>query len=289
RPWRSYLPPGEVPEPQSPSMTKMLREVREALRLVASQPGLSDVECFADECDASVPAHHGRFDNANFGYRNTEYYPVFQCCLMKKLLDLQEARSANLRAACAWAFYIEGERCFEGTRSLATYGDIEKPVLNGYRLLGKLGRRRLRATSSGAWPVHLLDDTPSVPEEVDVLATGSDDGRTCVLVWRHDDDQYHREDVKRAVTVRVRGLGGGPALVRQWVIDATNGNSHTTWRALGAPDYPSPSQIDEIMRGGRLQPAEPDRLIEPEAGEMRLDLSLRLPSVALLEIFPLGA
>jgi xylan 1,4-beta-xylosidase len=27
-----------------------------------------------DECDASVPAHWGIYDNANFGYRNTAYY-----------------------------------------------------------------------------------------------------------------------------------------------------------------------------------------------------------------------
>jgi xylan 1,4-beta-xylosidase len=289
RPWRSYLPPGqEVPEPQSPSMVKMLREVREALGQVASHPGLSDVECFADECDASVPAHHGRFDNSNFGYRDTEYYPVFQCCLMKKLLDLEEVRSAHLRAACAWAFYIEGERCFEGTRSFVTYGDIEKPVLNGYRLLGKLGRRRLRASSSGAWPVRLVDEAQSVPEEVDVLAAGSDDGRVSVLVWRHDDDQYHREGLNRAVTIRARGLGPGPVLVRQWVVDATNANSHTAWRALGAPDYPTGPQIGEIMRAGQLQPAEPDRLVEPDAGEIRLDLYMRLPSVALLETFPSG-
>jgi xylan 1,4-beta-xylosidase len=45
QPWRSYLPPGEASEPQSPSMVKMLREVRAALRLVASYSSLRGTEC----------------------------------------------------------------------------------------------------------------------------------------------------------------------------------------------------------------------------------------------------
>jgi xylan 1,4-beta-xylosidase len=286
RPWRSYLPPGAGSGPQSPSMVKMLREVRHSLRQVAESPALADVECLADECDASVPAHHGSYDNSNFGYRNTEYFPVFQVSLMKKLLDLPEARTARLRAATAWAFYIEGERCFEGTRSLVTYGGIEKPVLGAYRLLGRLGRRRLRATSTAAWPVRLIDEAQSVPEEVDVLAATSDDGRVTALVWRHDDDQHRGQQPERPVRVTIRGLGAGPVLVRQWRIDSAHGNTYQAWRALGAPDYPSQADIERIADAGRLRPFEPERLELPSGGEIAIDLSLPLPSVSLLEVTP---
>ncbi len=288
RPWRSYLPPGEVSEPQSPSMVKMLREVRYSLRQVAARPGLSGVECIADECDASVPAHHGRFDNSNFAYRNTEYFPVFQCALMKKLLDLEETKAARLRAATAWAFYIEGERCFEGTRSLVTYGGIEKPVLNAYRLLGRLDSLRLRATSSAAWPVRLIDEARSVPEEVDVLAAKSpgNGGRVTALVWRHDDDQHRGEQGERPVRVTICGLGAEPVLVRQWRVDATHGNSYQAWRALGAPDYPDQAEIEQVAGKGRLRLCEPERLEMPRDGEVSIDLSLRLPALTLLELTP---
>jgi xylan 1,4-beta-xylosidase len=286
RPWRSYLPPGQASEPQSPSMVKMLREVRHSLRQVAARPGLADVECLADECDASVPAHHGRFDNSNFGYRNTEYFPVFQCALMKKLLDLEETGAARLRAATAWAFYIEGERCFEGTRSLTTYGGIEKPVLGAYRLLGRLGRQRLRASSSAAWPVRLIDQAESVPEEVDVLAAGSGDGQVSALVWRRDDDQHRHDGGERPVRLSVRGLDGGPVLVRHWRIDATHGNAHQAWQALGAPDYPGQPEIEEMAGRSRLRLFEPERLETATEGEITLDLSLGLPAVSLLELTP---
>jgi xylan 1,4-beta-xylosidase len=288
QPWRSYLPPGEVSAPQSPSMVKMLREVRHALRQVAARPGLAGIKCLADECDASVPAHHGRFDNSNFAYRNTEYFPVFQCSLMKKLLDLDEARTARLRAATAWAFYIEGERCFEGTRSLITYGGIEKPVLNAYRLLSRLGRLRLRATSSAAWPVRLIGEAQSVPEEVDVLAAKSEDGLVTALVWRHDDDQHRGQQTERPVRVTIRGLGTEPVLVRQWRIDSAHGNTYQAWQALGAPDYPSQAEIGQVADAGRLRQFEPERLELPCDGDVIINLSLPLPSVSLLELIPAG-
>jgi xylan 1,4-beta-xylosidase len=288
RPWRSYLPPGQVSAPQSPSMVKMLREVRHALRQVAARPALAGAECLADECDASVPAHHGRYDNSNFAYRNTEYFPVFQCSLMKKLLDLDEARTARLRAATAWAFYIEGERCFEGTRSLVTYGGIEKPLLNAYRLLGRLGGLRLRATSSAAWPVNLIDEARSVPEEVDVLAAKSPDGVVTALVWRHDDDQHRDEQAERQVRVTIRGLGTEPVLVRQWRIDSSHGNTYQAWQALGAPDYPSQAEVEQIAAAGRLGQLEPERRELPSDGEVVIDLDLPLPSVSLLELIPAG-
>jgi xylan 1,4-beta-xylosidase len=207
---------------------------------------------------------------------------------MKKLLDLDEARTARLRAATAWAFYIEGERCFEGTRSLVTYGGIEKPVLNAYRLLGRLGRLRLRATSSAAWPVHLIDEARSVPEEVDVLAAKSPDGVVAALVWRHDDDQHRHEQAERQVRVTIRGLGTEPVLVRQWRIDSAHGNTYQAWQALGAPEYPSQAEVEQVAAAGRLGQLEPERCELPSDGEVVIDLSLPLPSVSLLELIPAG-
>ncbi|NUQ90172.1 MAG: glycoside hydrolase, partial [Glycomyces artemisiae] len=109
-PWRTYGPIGApAPVQESPSAVKML------------------------------------FDNPNFRFQNTEYFPVFQAKLMKKLLDLSAAHSDNIEQATTWSFYFEGERYFEGTRSWTTQGGIEKPLMNAYRLFAKLGQRRLPA------------------------------------------------------------------------------------------------------------------------------------------------
>src|SRR6185295_11983334 len=95
---------------------------------------------------------------------------VFQCKLMKKLLDL-DARGARVHQATTWSFYFEGERFFEGTRSLFTADGIEKPVLNAYRMLARLGGTRLGVESSHAWSLDQLDGADEgMPEEIDALA-----------------------------------------------------------------------------------------------------------------------
>src|SRR5690606_10571106 len=135
-PWRVYGPTGgEAPEQQSPSSTKMLFEVRRMLRVMGEFAEYRDLPAIVDECDAGVPAHYSAYDNANFGFQNTEYYPVFQVKLMKKLLDVNDSEPARVAEATSWSFYFEAERYFEGTRAFLTAGGVEKPLLNGYRAL----------------------------------------------------------------------------------------------------------------------------------------------------------
>jgi xylan 1,4-beta-xylosidase len=286
RPVRTYLPHGApAPARQSPSTPKMLREIDRGLRLVGERPALGDLPCLIDECDPSVPAHYGRYDNPNFDFRNTEYYPVFQCNLMKKLIDLEALAGRVIGAATAWAFYVEAERCFEGTRSLATYGGLAKPVLNAYRMLARLGRWRLAASSGAASTVASLLEQPSAPEEVDVLAARAEDGRCDILVWRHRDDQHDAPRDERSVRLHVRGLDDGRAVaVRQWRIDHRHSNSYRRWQELGSPDYPDQDQLDELRAVSGLERFGPERAVVPEDGAAVLELSLPLPAVSLVEI-----
>jgi xylan 1,4-beta-xylosidase len=286
-PWRVYGPlGGPAPTRQSPSSLKMLREVRAALEAVSEYPRFRDLPCIVDECDASVPAHWGVYDNANFAYRNTEYFPVFQCKLMKKLLDLNDRGGAQVHEASTWSFYFEGERPFEGTRSLFTAEDIEKPVLNAYRMLARLGDTRLAVVSSHAWSLARLDDAEEgMPEEIDALATCASDGAVSVLMWRHADDQYATAAGETAVTVRIERLPfGGDARVRHARIDAGHSNSHAVWKALGSPLDVSESQRRAIEQRQRLEQVEPERTEAVRDGVLVLPVSLPLPSVSLIEV-----
>jgi xylan 1,4-beta-xylosidase len=287
-PWRVYGPlGGPAPARESPSSLKMLREVRAALDAVGAHPKFRDLPCIVDECDASVPAHWGVYDNANFAYRNTEYFPVFQCKLMKKLLDLDARGGARVHQATTWSFYFEGERFFEGPRSLFTAQGIQKPVLNAYRMLSRLGDTRLAVESTSAWSLSRLDDgATGMPEEVDALATTGRDG-VKVLVWRHADDQYATDPRAAAVTVRVEHLPfGGSARVSHWRIDGAHSNSHAVWRALGAPQDPSDGDLRAIQARQELERLEPDQTVAVRDGVLTLRLALPLPSVSLLEIGP---
>src|SRR5262249_57422767 len=139
-------------------------------------------------------------------------------------LDLRAVLGVRLDLAMTWSFYIEAERCFEGTRSLLTWGRTEKPVLNAYRLLARLGERRLALRSDAAWSLDQLDGPQThMPEEVDGLAAADGDGRAriTVLLWRHADDQYRMDGEPVPVVVRLAGLPPGwrPASVPEWRSD----------------------------------------------------------------------
>jgi xylan 1,4-beta-xylosidase len=151
----------DVPR-QSPSRKKMRTEIRAHLRAAARYPQLRGVPCIVDECDPCVPAHFSRYDNANFGFRNTSYYPTVMASVFKRLMDLNDSLpdAPDVTLATSWAFYFEGERFFEGFREFFTAENVELPILNGYRLLGRLGETRLALTSDATWDVGRLDELP---------------------------------------------------------------------------------------------------------------------------------
>src|ERR1700752_3652309 len=166
---------------------------------------------------------------------------------MKKLLDLDARGGARVHQATTWSFYFEGERFFEGTRSLFTAQGIQKPVLNAYRVLGRLGDTRLAVESTRAWSMDRLgDDAAGMAEEVDALATAGGD-TVSVLVWRHADDQYATAARDTAVTVRLEPRPfAGNVRGSHWRIDSAHSNSHTAWRELGGPQDPSPDELASI-------------------------------------------
>ena len=52
-------------------------------------------------------AHFSVYDNANFRFQNTDYYPVLQVKLMKKLLDLDDREGATVKRRMSGSFYFE--------------------------------------------------------------------------------------------------------------------------------------------------------------------------------------
>ena len=61
------------------------------LQAAATYPALRHVPAIVDECDPCVPAHFNRYDNPNFGFRNTAYFASAMVSIFKRVLDLNEA------------------------------------------------------------------------------------------------------------------------------------------------------------------------------------------------------
>lgn len=207
---------------------------------------------------------------------------------MKKILDLNELEDVQVERATSWSFYFEGERYFEGTWSFLTAGGIEKPLLNAYRALARLGEHRVAATSDAAHSVTLIDGAGgrSMPEEIDALASRSDSGTVAMLVWRHTDDQHQVDDAAAQVTVEVAGLDCASYTLTHLRIDAGHSNSHSAWVAAGSPQLPTPEQLAAIRARQGLEELEPARQVEVTGSTVTLAMSLPLPAVSLLVLEP---
>ena len=267
-------------ERQHPSSGKMLGDIRAGLEAVAAVPALAGLPVVVDECDPAVGTIYGVHDNPSFVVTNSEHYPTFLCALVKRVLDLDRGFGDRIAFVTTWAFYMEGKRWFEGNRTLVTNENVEKPILNGLRLLGRLGQTRVAATSSAGRDVL---SGAADGREVDVLAA-VDAARVTVLVW-HQTDPWWEED-EAAVSLTIEGVPfGGPVTVRHWRIDGRHSNAYAEWRRQGSPEDPSPAQIARLRERQGLELLEPPaRHVIDGNGTLTLGFPLPLHGVSLLEV-----
>lgn len=242
--YNPYLPV----ERECPSSSTMIRDIQCGLETLARFPDLKTVPVLVDECDPAVGTIYGVYDNPNFIITNTEYYPNFLCALVKRILDLNERFENKVELMTTWAFYFEGKRFFEGNRTLVTNENIEKPILNAFRLLAKLGTTRVRVRSSHARDVL---DPPAPSVEIDALAAVAGE-RVTVLVWHQSDEWWHTGQAQ--IQIRVEQLPfAGHAAVRCYQIDNEYSNAHTEWVRQGSPQNPTDTQIQQIKNRQGLE------------------------------------
>ena len=264
---------------RSPSTEKMLRDIRLNLDIVRSHSSLAGTPVFVDECDPGVPSHMGIFDNRNYAFRNTEYYAVFQLQLMAALVQGSPGGHRGVSLATAWAWYMEGDRYFEGTRSFFTASDIPMPVTNAYRMLAMLG-----AEMFGARVEQATGGTPT-PGEIGAIPTLRADGGVVAIVWHHNDDQYARGVSQ--VEVEFSGLPcmGRTVCLREYLIDAQHSNSHTAWTELSSPQYPSAGEIEMIRSRASLEMVR-EEMLDVCPDSLRREVALPCPAAVLIEIAP---
>ena len=274
-------------EREAPSMDRMVRDIRTGLETVAAFPGLAGRPVLVDECDPAVGTIYGVHDNPNFVVTNTEYYPAFLCALVRRVLDLDRAFGDRIAFLTTWAFYMEGKRFFEGNRTLVTNDNLEKPILNGLRLLGRLADTRLGVESSGRSDGRDGDGS-GVEAEVDALAAGAP-GRVTVLVW-HRADAWWAEGRARVSLSLARLPFEGPVVVRHFRLDGEHSNAYAEWDRQGRPEDPAPAQLARLHESGRLALLAPPTLETVGRGRsLQVEFSLPMFGLSLLEITPAGA
>lgn len=242
------------------NMAPELKDVETGFRLVSASP-YATLPILVTEFDPEGCAACSVATNPENAYRNGTMYSGYTAEAFARLYDLAARYRVHLGGATTWAFAFEGQGWFGGFRDLATNG-VDKPVLNVFRMLGRLQGRRIAV------------DGP-------VLATAAP-GRLSLMVWNYQADETRTDTI--LTTLTLLHIPVSRVVVRHYRVDETHGNAYTAWQRMGSPQSPTPSQVAELEKAGRLELIEAPQALSVKDG--RLDLRVALPgrAVSLIEV-----
>jgi xylan 1,4-beta-xylosidase len=282
--------PERRPTKQLSSRKQMCRSIKQHLEMIDQYPALAGLEVHLSECDPEGRAAWGRFDNYNLFWRNTAYYPSFTVSVVKHILDINERSGATVTSMLTWAFMFEGKRYFEGVRSLAT-NNIDKPILNLFRMFGHLGEKRLALQSTGAQdPLTYADEHGAgYPPEIDGVATMSGNCSIEVLVWSHHDDWEVTGEATVEVEVVNLPWDSDQVRCRHYRIDDQHSNAYTEWKRQGAPQDPTETQLRVIHSREGLELLEPDQVVSLFGHRFRKTIRLPINGISLLVLTPISS
>ena len=262
-------------------VSNQLRAIANGFRIVSSFPELRDTPIVIGESDPEGCAACGVKTNPENAYRNGTVYSSYTAEQIARTYELADAYKVNLRGSVTWAFQFEDQPYFAGFRDLATNG-IDKPVLNVFRMLGRMTGDRLAVESSGALPLDLVREI-GVRDRPDVNALATRSARAIsIMIWNYHDDDVPSDAAD--VDLLVEAVPQKAVEVTHDRVDATHGNAYEAWKRMGSPQAPTRAQLQDLERAGRLQPFEPRRKVKVEDGRVRLAFSLPRQGVSLIRL-----
>jgi xylan 1,4-beta-xylosidase len=262
-------------------VSNQLRAIDNGFSIVASFPELRNTPIVIGESDPEGCAACPVRTNPQNAYRNGTMYSSYTAEQIARTYELADLHKVNLLGSVTWAFEFEDQPYFDGFRDLWTNG-IAKPVLNVFRMLGRMGGDRLRVESSGALELARVRDQ-GVRERPDVNALASRQERSVsVLVWNYHDDDLPAPAA--TVDLAVQGLPATQVTLSHYRIDRDRSNAYEAWKRLGSPQPPSAAQRVELQKGGELQLLAPPKQLQPSDGLAALTFELPRQGVSLVRL-----
>jgi xylan 1,4-beta-xylosidase len=262
-------------------LSSQLNAIANGFDIVTSFPAFKNAPIVIGESDpegcAACPAR-AYPQNA---YRNGTMYSSYTAEQLARTYELARTRHVNLLGAVTWAFEFEDQPYFDGFRDLATNG-IDKPVLNVFRMLGRMSGDFVSVDSSGALTLDAIRangvrDQP----DVNAIATRSDRG-VAILLWNYHDDDLPGQAA--SIELAVDGVPAGRVTIEHARIDADHSNAYETWKRMGSPQPPTAQQQAQLEKAGQLEPLAPPQQVDAVNGQVRLSFSLPRQGVSLVTI-----
>src|SRR4051812_15674691 len=229
-------------------IANQLRAIDKGFEVVASFPELKSKPIVIGESD---PDGCAACQGPQLGYRSGTMYSSYTAASFARKHMLADKHGVNLEGALTWAFEFEDQPYFAGQRVLSTNG-IPLPVLNVFRMFGKMTGKRLAVTSSGEVPLDaILKGGVRAAPDVSALAS-ADGGKVCVMAWHYHDDDLPGPDA--AVDLELTGLPPDARELRvtQYRIDETHSNAYAAWKKMGSPTAPRQEQYEQVRQASEL-------------------------------------
>ena len=262
-------------------ISNQLKAISNGFQIVASYPELRSTPVVIGESDPEGCAACSMRTNPENAYRNGTMYSSYTAAQIARTFELADQLKVNLLGSVTWAFEFENQPFFAGFRDLATNG-IDKPVLNVFRMLGKMHGDRVAVTSTSAAGVETIRDE-GVRSRSDVYALASRSDKSMeVLVWNYHDDDLPAAPAEIAMTIE--GLPAGNPTVIQYRVDDRHSNSYEVWKQMGSPQSPTAAQRATLEKAGQLETVGAPARQRVADGRLVINLSLARQGVALFTI-----
>ena len=263
------------------NMSPQLRDINAGMQMAAAYPETKDLPLIVGESDPEGCAACGMATNPSNAYRNGTMYSSYTAATFARKYLLADENHANLLGAVSWSFEFEDQPWFYGFRDLATNG-VDKPVLNVFRMFGKMKGQRLKVRSNRMYPLNEVM-TSSVRGSTDIGALASKEGNTAaVMVWN-----YHDEDKQapaEPVSITLSNIAGKKIKMVEYRIDNDHSNSYEVWKKMGSPQNPTPQQIATLEKAGMLQTIGKPSNIKVLNGRAAINIQLPRQAVSLLQL-----
>lgn len=257
-----------------------LRNIDGNYKIISKYPQLKNIPVIIGESDPEGCAACGMSTNPENAYRNGTMYSSYTAASFARLYELTDKYKINLLGAVTWSFEFENQPWFAGFRDLATNG-VDKPILNVFRMFGKMRGNRVEAISNRMYNLNsILDSSIRKPQtDIGVLATKAEK-TAAVMLWNyHDEDKADSKDV---VSILLNKLPAKMVTVTEYRIDTENSNAYSEWKKMGSPQNPDVKQVAALEKSGQLKMIGKPRKFDTTGGAFEMELARQ--GVALLKL-----
>ena len=259
-----------------------LKNITDNFAVIAKYPQLKNVPVILGESDPEGCAACSMATNPENAYRNGTMFSSYTAASFARIYELTDRHQKNLLGAVSWSFEFENQPWFGGFRDLATNG-VDKPVLNVFRMFGKMSGKRVAVESNRMYALDSILRS-SIRNQSDIGALAAVDKNTAsVMVWNyHDIDQ---PGAPENVMVQLAGIPAGKKVfLSQYVIDKKHSNSYEVWKGMGSPQKPSNEQIKKLEKAGALQLVGGRKELKLSGNKSVIRLALEAQSTVLLKL-----